>query len=847
MDVKGLLSSEEFKAKILPHVLVILGFALITMLFFSPAFFGEKQIKQSDILAHKGASKELVDFREANGTEALWTNSMFGGMPAFQISTRHDSNLIAALEVPLRWIFPHPFGYMFLAFICFYGLMLILKIKPWLAAAGAIAYGLASYNIQLFEAGHNSKMAAISYMPMVLGGIVLVFQRRLVFGGAIFAFFLSFELNTNHLQMTYYLAMALAFVTVGYVLQEIKNKNYSYVLKGSSVLLAGVVLALACNASLLWTTYTYKDQTIRGKSELSTVNAKADATTGLDKSYITQWSYGVGESFSLLVPNFKGGGSAALKENRDAIKTVDKRYRKPVSGMDSYFGGQPFTSGPVYLGAVVMLLFVVGMLFYKGVLKWTLLLGAILALVLSWGKNFMPLTNFFIEKVPLYNNFRAVSMILVIVQLAVPIIAILGLNVLINKDPEPSDRKKVFVAGTNILGILFFFLLLPGVANDYFKPADPVVENSIGEEEKLKTDLAEYEWPTSQIEGLLENLQGARQQVFLEDVKRAILFVGLAWVLLLAFVYKKVNQKYLVVGLLLLTLFDLWSVDKRYLNEDNFVKIKKNTKPFSKSNADKFIEFQNETSETGRVLNLGVSTFNDASTSYLHHSIGGYSAVKLRRYQELIEYSLSQEFGEIKNRLSSGNVDGAFSGMHTLNMLNMKYVIYNPAAAPIINASAYGKLWLASSIKLAENADEELDFTAKGGQKSVAVISEEEKGNVTQENYVVDSSAVLELVSYEPNDIQYEINSLSTALVVFSEIFYKDGWIAYIDGNEAPIARANFVLRALEVPKGKHKVRFEFKPNSYYLGSKISGVSSAFILLLLLGLLFKAYKKKTAK
>ena len=812
-----MLSSKEFKAKVLPHVLVVVGFALITMLFFSPAFFGGKQIKQSDILAHKGASKELVDYRESKGSEALWTNSMFGGMPAYQISTRHDSNLIAALEVPLRWVFPHPFGYMFLAFLCFYGLMLILKVKPWLAAAGALAYGLASYNIQLFEAGHNSKMAAISYMPMVLGGIVLVFQKRLIFGGAVFAFFLSLELNTNHLQMTYYLAIALAFVTLGYLLQEIKRKNYSYVVKSSIILVTGVILSLACNASLLWTTYTYKDQTIRGKSELSAVNAKADATTGLDKSYITQWSYGVGESFSLLVPNFKGGGSGALKENRDAIKKVEKKYRKPISGMDSYFGGQPFTSGPVYLGAVVMLLFIVGMLFYKGILKWTLLIGAILALMLSWGKNFMPLTDFFIENIPLYNNFRAVSMILVVVQLAVPIIGILGLNALLNKEPEPIDRKKIFVAGTNILALLFFFLLLPGIANDYFKPADPLVKNAIGEEERLKVDLAQYKWPAAQIEGMLENLQGARQEVFLEDVKRAILFVGLAWLLLLAFVYKKLNQKYLVFGLLFLTLVDLWSVDRRYLSEDNFVKIKKNAKPFSKSNADKFIELANETKEAGRVLNLGVSTFNDASTSYLHHSIGGYSAVKLRRYQELIEHSLSKEFGKIQSRLSAGDVNGAFSGMHTLNMLNMKYVIYNPDAAPIPNSKAYGKLWMASSVKLAENADEELDLTVRVGKKDVAVISKEEIGNITKESYVIDSLAVLELVSYEPNDIQYEINSSSAALVLFSEIYYKDGWIAYIDGKEVPIARANFILRALEVPQGKHKVRFEFKPNSYYI------------------------------
>jgi hypothetical protein len=514
--------------------------------------------------------------------------------------------------------------------------------------------------------------------------------------------------------------------------------------------------------------------------------------------------------------------------------------------MDSYFGGQPFTSGPVYFGAVVFMLFTLGLFFYKGALKWSLLAGAILSLMLSWGKNFMGLTDFFIENIPLYNNFRAVSMVLVVAQLAVPVLAILGLNTLISREPKEQDKRPVWIAGSILMSLLLLFLLFPSSTNTFFKPADPMVQNSVGEEEKLSKELKSYKWPSSQIDGLLESLESARQTVFLSDVKRSILLVGITWFLLLAFVHKKLNQKYLIFSLLLLTLFDLWSVDRRYLSEDNFVKIKRNTIPFAKSNADKFIELQNETFETGRVLNLGVSTFNDASTSYLHHSIGGYSAVKLRRYQELIEYSLSQEFGEIKSRLSSGNVDGAFSGMHTLNMLNMKYVIYNPAAAPITNPAAYGKLWMASTVKFAKSADEELEQTVKGGEKGIAVISELEKGNVSKEDYEIDSTAVLNLVSYEPNNIQYEVNLSSAGLVVFSEIFYKDGWVARIDGEEAPIARANFVLRALEVPAGNHKITFEFKPNSYYVGSQISGISSAFILLLLFGLSLKAYKERKA-
>lgn len=833
-------SSKKFQAKVLPHLLVITGFILITMFFFSPAFFGGKEIKQGDILSHKGAAKELVDYREVNQEEALWTNSMFGGMPAYQISTVHETNFISMLEKGVRLVIPHPYSYLFIGFVCFYGLMLIFGVSPLLAALGALAFGFSSYNIQLFEAGHNSKLAAIAYMPMVLGAIVLVFRKKYITGGVLFAFFLCLELGSNHVQITYYLAILLLFVVLVRSIVFIKQKELKHLLKSALVLFTGVLFALACNASLLWTTYEYKDDTIRGKSELTSENVKKEATSGLDKSYITQWSYGKDESFTFFIPNFKGGNSGALKEDKSALKKVDRRYRETVQGMDKYFGGQPFTSGPVYYGASVFVLLIIALLFYKGAYKIPLIAASVLALMLSWGKNFMGLTDFFIEYIPLYNNFRAVSMILVIPQLALPILVVLGLDQLFKKELSDGDKKQLWYAGAGLSLVLIIFMVFPSGTNSFFKPADPLLEQSLNEKENLTKELEQYNWPKAQINGLLENLEEARKEVFVSDVKRSLMFVVIAWALVLLFAYNKIQKKHTIGLLLLIVLFDLWSVDKRYLTEDNFQKKEKAEVPFIESPADQFIKSK---TDQGRVLNLAVNTFNDASTSYLHQSVGGYSAVKLRRYQELFERSLSQEFNQIKTTLSTGNIENLFASTPSLNMLNTKYVIYNPNAMPLENKEAYGKVWLAKKALFANTADEELNFTLQQNKKEQVVISVHEKGNVTDSVYVLDSLSTIQLASYQPNKLAYETTLTKSSLAIFSEIFYKKGWVATIDGEEVSIARANYVLRALEIPAGKHTIVFEFKPQSYFLGSKISGISSAIILLLLFWLLYRTAKQ----
>ena len=835
--------SNNFKSKILPHLIATAIFFVLTIFFFGPAFFQGKGLQQSDIVAHKGASKELADYRAANGSEALWTNSMFGGMPGYQISTVHDKNFIREAVNTIRLVLPHPYNHLFLAFACAYGLLIILGLSPWMAAAGAVAYGLSSYNIQLFEAGHNSKIEAIAFMPMVLGAVLLILRKKYLSGGLLFAVFFSIEVSVNHLQITYYLGMMIGIIVVFYLFKFLLQKDFAAAWKVALTLAVGIGFGLATNASLLWTTYEYKSETIRGKSELQAKVGSENSTSGLDKSYITQWSYGKGETFSLLVPNFKGGGSGQLKEESAAIKQVNRKYRKTVEGMDRYFGGQPFTSGPVYFGAGICFLFMLALFVYRGPLLWPLLVASALSILLAWGKNLMWFTSFFIEHVPLYNNFRAVSMTLIIAALTFLSLGFLGLKAFLDLEDGKARNTAITGAAVSTLLLLSVFILLPNQSNSFFKPADPLVEGSVGEEAQLKDQLAQYQWPEKQQEDLLEGLVAARTYLFTSDAKRSLLFVLLVAGLIYLYHKNYLSQKYLGPALLVVLLFDLWSVDRRYLNEDSFTSKKHVDRPFEMSTADQYIQ---QAQSKGRVLNLAANTWNDASTSYLHQSVGGYSAVKLRRYQELYDYELSDEMNEVRSALNSGNMVGVqntLSTLEALKMMNTRYIIYNPSAPPIVNDYAYGDAWFVSGVEFAQSADEELALTKSLNLADTAGISEQEKGNISQLGYVKDSTQSIKKVKYEPNELTYKVSTNQKALVVFSEVFYNKGWKAFIDEQEVEIARANYVLRALEVPAGNHEIRFEFDPQSYKVGSRIAGLSSGVLLLLLFGVGYKTWKK----
>lgn len=910
--------------------MVIVVFGFVTAFFFSPAFFGDKTLSQSDIIGHRGASKEIIDHREATGEEALWTNSMFGGMPAYQISTKHNSNIIDKVNKLVWGVIPHPYSSLFIAFCCFYGLMLVLRVPPLIGALGAIAFGLSSYNIQLYEAGHNSKMAAIAYMPMVLGGILLVIRdNKKLLGLGIFSFFLTLELSANHLQITYYLAIALAIVLLAFLIHSLKTGTISNALKSFALLLVGGAIALACNASNLWTTYEYKAETIRGKSELTSVNNSKDSSDGLDPSYITAWSYQKSETFNLLIPNFKGGGSGAISNNDEAIRKVNRKLKKQIGPMDLYFGGQPFTSGPTYIGAAIIFLALIGAVLYKGWLKWPLIAAMCLAIMLSWGKFFMGLTGFFIDVMPLYSNFRAPAMILVVVQLSVPVLAVLGLSQLWKIGESKAELKKVYWTTGVVLGLLLFFLAFPDASNSFYKPMDPLSDsrqvtidkakkgvisltlndrtvevnnNSIKsssvvkellsavqqdtilnkkwnaeqlgnilklnakgteykggtfalegavkgsiipvtEKEELSYQLKKNRWRKADAEKFLKNLEAARKAVYSADVQRSFAYILIAFIAIALIFHTKLDKRYWFASLLIIVFADLWQADARYLGEDNYAPEDMYTSVFNPSPADLAIE---DSGKDGRVLNLAVSTFNDATTSYMHHSVGGYSAVKLRRYQEYYENALFNEFTQLKYGLEQGASIQMMGELPGINMLNTTAVIFGNRRIEraAFNPSAYGKLWFVDSLVMAENADEELAFSKARTKKEVAVISEEKKGNITARTYDLDSTSSAELVEYAPNFLRYQVKTANDACVVFSEIFYDKGWLAKIDGKEVEIARANYLLRALEVPAGEHEIEFSFEPKSYVMGSKISLGGSLLVLALLILGLVKHFKSK---
>ena len=837
--------NKELLKKFAPHLIAIVGFVLLTIFFFKPYFFDHKKLKQSDIVSHIGASKELVDFRKENNEEALWTNSMFGGMPAYQISTYHNSNFLSYLEAPVLWLIPHPYHGLFLAFLGFYILMLAFGVSPWLSILGAVAFGLSSYNIQLYEAGHNSKIVAIAYMPMVLAGILFLLRSKWLLGGVVFAIAMALEIRANHVQITYYLGIIVLFIFIGFLIESFRKKSFFSFAKTSGIVALGLVLAVCANLSLLWTTYEYKSETIRGKSELTAKVGSNDDTNGLKRSYVTQWSYGIEESFTLLIPNFKGGESGVISGEKKALNKVNRKHRETVGGMDQYFGAQPFTSGPFYFGAITCVLFILGLMLQKGFIKWALLFSSILGLMLSWGKNYMGLTNFFLDYIPLYDNFRAVSMTLVILELAFPILAFVGLNELLKSTTNFENlRKKIYIAYGIVGGLCLLFLIAPKATNNLYKPADTLIENSVGEKETLEGQLAQYSWPKDDADDLLEGLENARSYLFTADTKRALIFIVLSMILLVLFTYQKINSNLVIAGLGILLLMDLWSVDKRYLNDKNFERAKEVENPFPLNLADQFI--QSDTSNH-RVLNLAVNTFNDASTSYYHSSIGGYSAVKLRRYQEAFDTCMDANFNEIRSKLSKGNPDSlnfALQNMGVLNMLNMKYLIYNPEAGPIVNPSACGNAWLVNKVIKADNANQEIEALKIIQPLKNAIVNPNFKGNILQDVYQSDSLASIKLVKYAANELQYQFESSKTQLAVFSEIFYDKGWKASIDDKEVKIGRANYLLRALEVPAGKHTIKFKFEPQSYILGSRISSIASGLLLVLLAISVYFSFKKK---
>ena len=798
-----------------PYLVAIAVFVLLTIIYVNPILEG-KQLYQPDIVNYKGMAKEITDYREATGEEALWTNSMFGGMPAYQISVQWAYNVANFFHKVLTLGFPRPADMIFLYFAGFFIFLLLLRVNPWVALAGAIGFAFSSYHFIILEAGHNSKAVAIAYMAPVMASIVYTFRGKRLVGGLLFAIFMGLQLFANHFQITYYLAWIVLFYGLFEFYQHIREGQLLRFSKGVLVLVAGLILAAGINIGNFWATYVYSAETMRGGSELTI--SDREPSSGLSKDYITNWSYGVGETFSLLIPNVKGGATGALGDNPKAMTSVEPQFRSFVGQQNHYWGDQPFTSGPVYAGAIVLFFFILALFYVKGPLKWGLLLATILSIMLAWGKNFMPLTNFFIDFIPGYNKFRAVSMTLVMAEFTIPALAFLGLHQLYQKPELLKIKSKEFLTALGLTaGIALVFYIAPTV---FFKFTSQM------ESEYFTSQMSQNQQASAQISLFLSNLEQARIAIFRSDAIRSFLFIVLAAAVTLAFSFKKIRGPVFVLLIAGLMLVDMWPINKRYLNESNFQARRLVENPYQPTQAN--LQVLQDTDPHFRVLNRAVNTFNETATSWFHKSLGGYHGAKLQFYQDLIEF-----------HIEPGN-------MAVLNMLNTKYLILpdeNRQPVAHINPGALGNAWFVQDIQIAESADEEILALNEFEPERTAIVHKAFSGHLDGHTLRPDSLASISLSEYKPNYLKYRYNTETDQLAVFSEVYYPEGWVVKINGQKEKALRVNYVLRALVVPAGSGEIEFEFRPAAYYTGGKIAWAFS-FILLGLIGVWIWQFVKK---
>ena len=834
----------------LPYAAAIAVFAILTLVYFKPLLSG-KELKQHDIAMHKGMSKEIADYRVKYDSEPLWTNSMFGGMPAYQVSTLYPGNWLNSIDRLFKLYLPHPGGYLFLYFLGFFILLLCLDVNPWLALVGALAYGLSSYFLIIIQAGHNSKANALGYLPALVGGIILLFKGRYWLGLSITALFTAMELNANHVQIAYYGYILIGFLIVGYFVTAIKEKQLGGFIKAFSFFLIACLIGILPNAGNLLTTNEYGKLSNRGKAEL-TINSDMSSNKnilsgGLDKDYATGWSYGVGETFTFLIPDFKGGASSAIgRTDPNALKKVEPSYREMVSNSDAYFGDQPQTSGPVYLGAIVVLLALIGMFIVKHPIKWPLFLVTVLTIALGWGHNFMGLTSLFMDYVPGYNKFRAVSMIMIVSEFTFPLLAILAINEMMktksweNKiqlsllKKEISLKKLIFIISIAVGGFCFISYMIPELVNTFHKTGE--LEQTV--DRYVRAGYPEEE-ARQRISEMMPQIEIAREAIFKSDAMRSFIFILLGFIALYLYFTNKIKREVFFATLGLFIFIDLWTVDRRYLDDKSFVSKAENQEyTAGKTMADE--EILKDTDLDYRVLNLTVGPFDDASTSYYHKSIGGYHGAKLRRYVDLIDFHIRPEINALYKDLSSASANDSslaklMSKLRVLNMLNTKYFIL-PAgengekAVPLKNSQANGNAWFIKTLKTVATPDSEIVGLRRINTKEEAVINQKYKTELNLKDSYAGEGTV-KLLSYEPNNLVYETNSNSEGFVVFSEIYYPYGWNAYVDGKVQPHASVNYVLRGMNLASGKHKVEFKFEPQTYKTGNTIALIGSILLLI----------------
>jgi len=799
--------------KFFPHALAIFGFVIVSTLYFFPVLQG-KQIFQSDIAQYTGMAKEQNDFRATHHEEPYWTNSAFGGMPTYQLGAKYPHDYVGAIDDILRFL-PRPADYLFLYFISFYILMLVLKADPLKAFFGALAFGFSTYLIIILGVGHNAKAHAIAYMPMVVAGFVMVFQRKYIWGGLLTMFAVALEVNANHFQMTFYLLILLLIISGYFIYDGIKSKEYKSLLYSVGTLIGAGIIAIGANATNLLATAEYANFSIRGKSDLTFNPDGSKSTTdgAMTRDYITEYSYGIAESFNLIAPRLFGGSNnekvgtdSSMFEFMISQGVPEAQATDFVSGMPTYWGDQPIVSAPAYIGAVVFFLAILALFIDERKIKYAFFGGAFLTLILSWGKNFPALTDFCIDHIPMYNKFRAVSSIQVILELCFPVLAIMGLQSFFKLEKE-KQLKPLLQSGAIGLGLILVLFLSKSLFS--FSGAND-------------GSFLESYGPS-----FVDALKADRRSLYSADLLRSGFFILISVGTLWLFAKNKIAQNTAIILVGLFMVSDLFFVDKNYVSNKDFISAREVEVPFQETPTD--IEILKDPANF-RVFDI--QGLMQARTSYFHKAIGGYSAVRPKRMQQLFDYQIAKNNLEI------------------LNMLNVKYVIQADKEGkeyPIINPDANGNAWFVSQVELVKNSDEEMKALDKLNSKNVAVINVNEFSDIKNKAFAKDSSAIIKLDSYLPNDLKYTSNNSKEGLAVFSEMYYEKGWKALIDGKETSIIRADYALRAIVVPAGKHSIEFKFEPQVVKTGSAITLVSCIGMLFLLVGgIYFERKKSKEA-
>ena len=823
--------------KCLPDILAILAFVAISFAYFFPADTEGRILYQHDASAGKGAGIESEQYMAKTGERTRWTNSVFCGMPTYQTApSYHSSDTLNTVERIYHLWLPTYVWYVFISLLGFYILLRAFDFRQSLAALGSIIWAFSSYFFIIIAAGHIWKVWTLAYIPPTIAGIVFAYRGKYLWGTIVTALFLALQIKANHVQMSYYFIPVILAVWIAFLIEAAKKKTWKNFAKATTACIVGALLGIAINASNLYHTYEYSKETMRGKSELKKADSANQTSSGLERDYITAWSYGISETWTLLVPNVKGGASVPLSQSKTAMEKADPAYYQLYQQIGQYWGNQPGTSGPVYVGAFVLFLFFLGLFIVRGPMKWTLLAATILSILLAWGRNFMGFTDFFIDYVPMYAKFRTVASILVVAEFTIPLLAMFALKEWIwPTDDSIKQKKKVKIGLCAALiltaGASFLFAVAPGLCFSQFI--------SDSEMQALSQGI-----PAEQLSPIISNLTDMRKAMVTADAWRSffIIIIGVAMIMLCK--AKKLKPSYTVIGIIILCLIDMWQVNKRYLNDDMFVSPMERDTPQALTPTD--MQILQDKDLDYRVLNFASNTFNENETSYYHKSIGGYHAAKLRRYQELIEAHISPEMQAASAAVveKGGNMD-AINGDNifpVLNMLNAKYFIFplqGGQTTPILNPHAYGCAWFVDDIEYVDNANQELDALSTTDLRHKAVADKQFE-EVLGKAQKTDSASTIQMTAYEPNKLTYNVNSTTGGLIVFSEIYYP-GWTATVDGKEVELGRVNYVLRAMPIEAGKHEVVLSFFPKSIDNTETIAYTALA---LLAIGVIFILVRKR---